>query len=209
MAQRFYELLFTPAVRALQERFGSRDAYRRYEAPDAPPRDRLTERETAFIAARDSFYLASVSAAGWPYLQHRGGPAGFLRALDERTLGFADFRGNRQYLSAGNLAGDDRVALFLMDYPNRRRLKILGRARIVEPDDDPALMGRLEIGGYRARVERGILIRIEAFDWNCSQHITPRYSEAELRPVFEELQLRIARLEQENARLAAAEPRSR
>src|SRR5690606_32697980 len=119
MAQRFYELLFTPAVRALQERFGSREAYRRFEAADAPPSDRLTERETAFIAARDSFYLASVSASGWPYRQHRGGPAGLLRVLDERTLGFADFRGNRQYLSAGNLVADDRVALFLMDYPNR------------------------------------------------------------------------------------------
>lgn len=206
MAHRFSELMFTPAVKALQERFGSRDTYRRFEEPDAPRRDRLTAQETAFVTARDSFYLASVSENGWPYVQHRGGPPGFLRILDERTLGFADFRGNRQYLSAGNLSRDDRVALFLMDYPNRRRLKLLGRVRIVEPDDDAELVNRLRIEGYPARVERALLIRVEAFDWNCSQHITPRYSEAELRPAIAHLQQRIAQLERENARLRGNTP---
>ena len=133
---------------------------------------------------------------GWPYVQHRGGPPGFIRVLDSRTIGFADFRGNVQYISVGNLLGDDRIALFLMDYANRRRLKIWGRARIVHEADDAALLARLEVVSYRARVERGILIRVEAWDWNCPQHITPRFTEAEIEQ-------RMAALRAENAALKA------
>lgn len=183
MAHAFSGLMFTPTVKALQQRFGSRESYKRFEAPEAPPRDRLGAHEAEFLAARDSFYMASVSETGWPYVQHRGGPPGFLKALDDRTIGFADFRGNRQYISTGNLLTDDRVSLFLMDYPGQRRLKLLGRARILEPETDADLLARLEIPDYRARVERGFLIRVEAFDWNCPQHITPRYTLAELAEI--------------------------
>ena len=132
-----------------------------------------------FIEARDGFYLASVSESGWPYLQFRGGPAGFVRVLDDQTLGYADFRGNRQYISTGNIDRDGRVALFFMDYAGRQRLKLLGRARIVDAAQSPEWVKRLEVPGYRARVERAVLIAVEAFDWNCPQHITPRYTEAE------------------------------
>ncbi|HEX6012044.1 MAG TPA: pyridoxamine 5'-phosphate oxidase family protein, partial [Geminicoccaceae bacterium] len=136
-----------------------------------------------------------VGETGWPYVQHRGGPPGFLKVLDERTIGFADFRGNRQHVSVGNLGGDDRVSLILVDYPNRRRLKILGRARVVEPDREPETVARLEVPGYRAKVERGILVAVEAFDWNCPQHITPRYTEAEVADAVAPLRARIAELE--------------
>jgi len=203
MAHRFAELMFTPTVKALQTRHGSRDAYRRFEDPEAPSRDRFGEKEAEFIAARDSFYLASVTETGWPYVQHRGGPAGFLKLLDERTIGFADFSGNRQYVSVGNLTTDDRIAMFLMDYRNRRRLKILGHARIVDEAAEPDLMARLELPDYRARVERGIVIRLEGFDWNCPQHITPRFSDAEVEATIEPLRHRIAELERDNAALRA------
>ncbi|MCK9397375.1 MAG: pyridoxamine 5'-phosphate oxidase family protein, partial [Methylobacter sp.] len=153
-------------------------------------KNQLTERELEFIAERDSFYQATVSESGWPYVQHRGGPAGFLKVLDERSIGFADFRGNKQYLSVGNLNANDRISLILMDYPNRRRLKIWGRARIVHENEEPELIAQLEAPSYRARVERGIVIHVEAYDWNCPQHITPRYSEAEIdhliAPLMEE-----------------------
>ena len=125
--------------------------------------------------------MATVSETGWPYLQHRGGPKGFLKVLDPQTIAFADFRGNLQYVSAGNLEGNDRVALFLMDYANRQRLKLLGHSRVVDAADDPGLIDRLRDPGYRARVERAVVIRVEAFDWNCRQHITPRFTEEEFR----------------------------
>jgi len=179
MPRAFGNIAFTPAVRAFQEGRGVRV---RAPHPDASRDERgasLTETESAFIAGRDGFYQATVSESGWPYVQFRGGPAGFLRVLDERTIAYADFRGNMQYISAGNLAGDGRVSLILMDYANRRRLKILGRARLVEAGEDPALVARLEDPSYRAHVERAVVIAIEAFDWNCPQHITPRYTEAE------------------------------
>jgi hypothetical protein len=153
---------------------GSRRGYARLHG-GAPHHDRLGPQEAAFIGARDSFYMATVSEIGWPYIQHRGGPKGFLRVLDETTIGFADFSGNRQYVSIGNIAREDRVSLFLMDYPNRTRLKILGRARVVALDDAAAL-ARFTVPDYRARVERGLLIEVAAFDWNCPQHITPRYT---------------------------------
>jgi uncharacterized protein len=194
MGHRFAELAFTPAVKAAQVRDGSRDAYRKLEEGE-PHHDRLGPAEAAFLAARDSFYLASVGETGWPYVQHRGGPPGFLKVLDERTIGFADFRGNWQHVSVGNLGGDDRVSLILVDYPNRRRLKILGRARVAEPDREPETVARLEVPGYRAKVERGILVAVEAFDWNCPQHITPRYTAAEVAEAVAPLRAWIAELE--------------
>lgn len=202
MALRFAELMFTPAVKAEQERHGSRAGYARMERPEAPARDRFGGAEAEFIAARDSFYMASVTETGWPYVQHRGGPPGFLKLLDDRTLGFADFRGNKQYVSVGNFKGDDRVALFLMDYANQRRLKILGHARSVEAADDPDLARRLADPGYGATVERGIVVALEGFDWNCPQHITPRFTEAEVSAGVAPLIARLKAAEAERDRLA-------
>lgn len=193
MGHKFAELAFTPTVRLQQELNGSRRSYARMDEGESH-HDVLGPNEAAFIAARDSFYMATVSETGWPYIQHRGGPPGFLRVLDEKTIGLADFRGNRQYVSVGNLQTDDRVALFLMDYANRARLKILGRARIVEADDRETL-DKLAVPDYAARVERGILIKVEAFDWNCPQHITPRYTLAEVEAAAAPLRQRIAELE--------------
>jgi hypothetical protein len=191
MAHRFADLAFTDRVKAIQEREGSRASYARFEGGEAH-HDRLGPAEAQFLAARDSFYLATVSETGWPYVQHRGGPPGFLKVLDERTIGFADFRGNRQYVSLGNLGGDDRVSLILVDYPRRRRLKILGHARAV---DDAATVARLTVEGYPAKVERGLLIEVAAFDWNCPQHLTPRFTEAEIAAAVAPLHARIAELE--------------
>ncbi|MCP4563921.1 MAG: pyridoxamine 5-phosphate oxidase [Bosea sp.] len=202
MTHRFLEIATTPAVKAAQEALGSRRSYARQEEGE-PHNHRLGEAEAGFIAARDSFYLASVSETGWPYLQHRGGPAGFLRVLDETTLGFADLRGNRQYLSLGNLTADDRLCLFLMDYGHRARLKIFGRARFHDLATEPELARRLIVPGYRAVPERGVTIKVEAFDWNCPQHITPRFSEAELTPALAPVRQRLEELEVENARLRA------
>ena len=193
MGHKFAELAFTPKVKAAQEQNGSRRSYARMEAGE-DHHDVLGPNEAGFIAARDSFYLATVSETGWPYIQHRGGPVGFLRVLDAKTLGLADYRGNRQYVSVGNLETDDRVSLFLMDYPNRARLKILGRARIVDPTDTDTLE-RLSMPEYPAEVERGLLISIEAFDWNCPQHITPRYTLTEVEEATAPLRQRIAELE--------------
>jgi predicted pyridoxine 5'-phosphate oxidase superfamily flavin-nucleotide-binding protein len=176
MARSFAEIAFTPAVRARQEQQGSAAGYAKFLAAEAERGDRLTEREASFVAARDGFYQATVSETGWPYVQFRGGPAGFLKVLDDKTIAYADFRGNRQYVSAGNLAGDDRVSLILMDYPNQRRLKIWGRARLVEVEEDAALVSRLHDDGYRARPERAVMITVEAFDWNCPQHIPQRFT---------------------------------
>ncbi len=180
MGHKFAEIAFTDRVKQLQEDAGSRASYARMEQGD-DANFLLSPTEATFIAARDSFYMASTSETGWPYVQHRGGPKGFLRVLDETTIGFADFRGNKQYVSTGNIGHDDRVSLILMDYPNKRRLKILGRAKVIDLADTGTL-DKLALPGYRARVERGIAIHIEAFDWNCPQHITPRYTleEAEM-----------------------------
>ncbi len=193
------DIAFTPAVKALQARNGSRAGYARM-AEKKDWHDTVTPELAAFLAERDSFYLASASAEGRPYIQHRGGPKGFLKALDDKRLAFADFGGNRQYISAGNLSENDRASIFLMDYPNRRRIKLWGRARVVE--DDPALLARLVEPGYRAKPERAILFEVEAWDVNCPQHITPRYSEAEIAPALAKLQARIDELEAEVKRLA-------
>jgi uncharacterized protein len=189
MPSAFATIAFTDSVKAAQSRYGSRENNQRFEMSD-DPRNQLGEFETEFIQARDSFYMATISENGWPYVQHRGGPAGFIKVLDDRTIGFADFKGNRQYLSVGNLNANARISMILMDYPNRRRLKLWGTTRIIHADDEPELITRLEMPDYKARVERGIVITIEAIEWNCPQHITPRYSEAEvdhvLQPLLEE-----------------------
>jgi ferredoxin-NADP reductase/predicted pyridoxine 5'-phosphate oxidase superfamily flavin-nucleotide-binding protein len=189
MGHRFAEIAFTDSVREVQQQLGSRAGYAALDGGE-DFNNLLSEREAGFIGARDSFYMASVSETGWPYVQHRGGPVGFVRIIDARTIGFADFSGNRQYVSVGNLRKDDRVALFFMDYPNRTRLKMLGRVHLVG-DDEPELLAQLERDDYRAVVERGFVIQIEAFDWNCPQHITPRYTDADIEstvaPLLQEL----------------------
>ena len=182
MAHKFAQIAFTPVVRAIQVEEGSRTAYARMDEGESY-NHQLSGREAIFIAARDSMYMASVGETGWPYVQHRGGPAGFIKVLDERTIGFADYSGNRQYVSTGNLRADNRVSLFFMDYPNRTRLKMLGRVRTVGLDE-PELLARLEDDDYPAQVERGFIIEVEGFDWNCPQHITPRFSEAEIEDQF-------------------------
>lgn len=185
MTHRSSDILFTDSVKKAQERYGSRPQMERLQQ-HGPANDVLTEAERDFIQARDGFYLATVGESGWPYLQHRGGPAGFVRVLDGKTLGYADFRGNRQYVSTGNIIHDDRVALFFMDYAQRARLKLLGHARIVDAADDPALAARLAVPGYPVRVERAVLITVESYEWNCHQHITPRYTEAEFAAMTRE-----------------------
>ncbi len=174
MARAFAEIAFTPAVRAVQERQGSASAYAKFLSPDAERGDRIGETESDFIGARDGFYQATVTNTGWPYVQFRGGPPGFVKVLDDRTIAYADFRGNRQYLSVGNVEENDRISLILMDYPNQRRLKIWGRARIVDIADDADLVHRLHDPAYRAQPERAVIITIEAFDWNCPRHIPQR-----------------------------------
>ena len=202
MSYDFLDLLSTPGVRAAQAANGAGGLWDGVDASRPPVR--LTGREAAFIAARDSFYLASVSQSGWPYIQHRGGPPGFLTVLDDATLGFADYRGNRQYISLGNVAGDDRVALFLMDYPRRRRLKMLAHMAAHDLAAEPDLAARLARPGYRGTAERGFTLRLAAFDWNCPQHITPRFTAAEVEEASAPLRERLAVLEAENAGLRRA-----
>ena len=194
MPMKFAEIMFTPSVRAAQTRYGSRAINERFELAEEPG-DTLGPVEAAFVEARDGFYQATVNDDGWPYVQFRGGPAGFLKVLDERTIGYADFRGNIQYLSVGNLADNDRISLILMDYPNRRRLKIWARARIVHQDEDPEMLARLEVPTYRARIERAVVMTIEAVEWNCPQHITPRFTQAEIDEAVVPLKNRITELE--------------
>lgn len=201
MSHGFLDIAVTPSVRAAQAAMGSEDLWNGLKGRRAF--DRFTEDEAAFIAERDSFYLATVSETGWPYVQHRGGPRGFLKVVDERTLAFADYRGNRQYVSVGNLSADGRVCLFLMDYARRARLKIYAHAEAVALDADPELAARVVIPGYRAKPERIIRLRLEAFDWNCPQHITPRFTEQEINEALRPLRERLARLEAENTELRA------
>jgi len=184
MSRAFSDITFTPSVKAAQELYGSRAGNRHFELAD-DARSELTQTEIQFIQARDSFYQATVSENGWPYVQHRGGPIGFLKVLDARTIGFADFRGNRQYLSVGNINADERISMILVDYPGRRRLKLWGRARIVHESEQPDIIAAVGDPGYRVRIERAIVISVAAIDWNCPQHITPRFSEDEIRAQIE------------------------
>jgi uncharacterized protein len=202
MSRRFAELAFTPLVKEQQEQHGSRRQYARMEEIGEPG-DRLTDFEREFIAERDGFYMASIGETGWPYIQYRGGEKGFLSVLDDQTLGFADLRGNKQYISAGNLQHDDRVALFLMDYPRQQRLKILGRAVFHEKDAAGAaeLIAKLRVPREKTPTEHAVVIHVEAFDWNCPQHITPRYTQEELAEVLEPMRRRMEALESENAQL--------
>jgi len=185
MGHQFAAIAFTNEVKQVQQEQNSRAGYTNMEQGE-DFNYLLSQHEADFIQARDSFYMASVSETNWPYVQHRGGPAGFMRVLDEKTLGFADFSGNRQYVSTGNFRNNDRVSIIFMDYPNRTRMKLLGRISVV-PSDDWETLSRLEVTDYRASVERGFLIHIEAFDWNCPQHITPRYTEAHIQSLVEPL----------------------
>ena len=194
------DLVFTPAARQAQTARGSAKLYERKIAGGFP--NTITPDLAAFVAERDTAFLATVSAAGAPYIQHRGGPKGFIKAVDERTLGFADYAGNRQYITISNLAGNDRAYLFLLDFAHRQRIKIWGRARVVE--DDPALLAKLADPGYRAKPERAILFTVEAWDVNCSQHITERFTTAEVADAVSGLRERLAKLEAENAELRAA-----
>jgi predicted pyridoxine 5'-phosphate oxidase superfamily flavin-nucleotide-binding protein len=203
MAQNYRHTLFDDAVKALQDQHGSRASYDKMDAGADGTPDRLTAKELAFIALRDSFYMASVNGDGWPYMQHRGGPAGFLRHIEGNRLGFADFRGNKQYISTANLAGNDRVSLFLMDYPNKDRLKLVGHARSIELADDPALVTSLMPEGYRAVPERAFLIDVIGWEWNCSQHITARFTEAEISAAIQPMAAELNQLRAENAALHA------
>ena len=195
MADRISDIAFTDSVKAQQSLRGSRE----HLASGEDWLDHVTPELAKFIAARTSFYFSSVSETGYPYIQHRGGPPGFLKVLDDRTLGFGDFAGNRQYISLGNMDSSDRVNLFLMDYANSQRIKIWGRARVV--DNDPDLMQRLVVPGYRARPERAIVVQVEAWDVNCPQHIPALHDEATIRLVTQKLSQRVAALEAENAEL--------
>jgi predicted pyridoxine 5'-phosphate oxidase superfamily flavin-nucleotide-binding protein len=192
------DVAFGAEAKALQTRFGSREAYARRDEKDAW-RTVATPELAAFIAQRDSFYFATASASGQPYVQHRGGPVGFLKVLDERTLAFADFRGNKQYITAGNLVENPKAFIFLMDYANRRRIKLWGEARIIEGDE--ALLARLDHPGYPAKVERAIVFSLALWDPNCSQHIVRRFAQADVAAAAQALHGRIAELEGEVAEL--------
>lgn len=204
MGARFKQIAFTPLVKEEQRQRGSRHLYERGEG-SSETGDRLGPDEQAFLQARDGFYMASVTETGWPYIQHRGGHAGFVHVIDDQTLGFADLRGNRQYVSTANLKHDDRVALFFMDYATQSRLKILGRARVYEGDAEAdALIEKLRVPEEKTPPERAVLIYVEGFDWNCPQHITPRFTEGELTRILEPIRQRLDALEAENKRLREA-----
>jgi predicted pyridoxine 5'-phosphate oxidase superfamily flavin-nucleotide-binding protein len=195
----FGSLVFTPVVKALQERHGSRRQYERLERSGPTPQ--LGPMELDFLAERDSFYWATIGSTGWPYVQHRGGPKGFLKIVDDHTLALADFRGNRQYISAGNLLGDNRVAMIFVDYPTQSRLKILGRIDVLEGEPAREWIERLREPGSKDVIERVFVIHVEAFDWNCPQHITPRYTAEQIQEVVRPMEERLRALEAENAAL--------
>ncbi|MFA9204316.1 MAG: pyridoxamine 5'-phosphate oxidase family protein [Flavobacteriales bacterium] len=205
MARAFADICFTDSVKQAQILYGSREANQGFEQAD-DARSELSVREADFIEARDSFYQATVSESGWPYVQHRGGAVGFLKVLDANTIGYADFRGNRQYVSVGNFAANDRISLILMDYANKRRLKIWGRVKVVHEADNPELIAALENPHYRARVERAVIITVEAWDWNCPQHITPRFTQAEITAAVQPLHDEIAALKAQIQQLQEQAP---
>lgn len=200
MSHKFFDLTFTPSVKRVQEHYETRRNYERFEGGE-PDFFGLTEDEIEYISTRDSFYLATVGENGQPYVQFRGGPKGFLKVLDSKTLGYDDFRGNLQYIRTGNLSVNDRAALILMDYPNQRRLKILARAEIKDSEAAPELAEKLKVPDYKARIERAVVLHVEAFDWNCPQHITPRYTADEIQVMIKPLYEHIEKLEAEIKRL--------
>ena len=179
MNRNFTRFAFTESVKKAQQRYGTRDAYARMEK--AGDRYVLTDKEVAFIRSRDSFYMSTVGENGWPYVQFRGGPGGFLKVIDDVTLGYADFRGNGQYISTGNIQENHKAALILMDYPSRKRLKIWAEVTIIEAEQDVGLAQQLTMPDYEARIERLVLLTVQAWDWNCPQHITPRYTLDEIK----------------------------
>jgi len=203
MARTFGDLAFTPLVKKLQEQNGSRAQYERMAAR-GPEQSELRPDEIGFLEQRDSFYWATINSEGWPYIQHRGGPKGFLQVIDGRTLAFADYAGNKQYITTGNLLTNDRVAMILVDYPHQARLKILGHARAFEGEAAREWLDRMkprDDAGDPARVERVFVIAIEAYDWNCQQHITPRYTQQEVESALGPVMARVEKLEKENAAL--------
>lgn len=201
MAKNYAEIAFTDSVKAQQDKNGSRRSYARMEAQTRGTELSFVEAE--FIAERDGFYLSTVGENGYPYVQFRGGPKGFLKVIDSRTLAFADFRGNLQYISTGNLTRNNKAALILMDYANRQRLKIYARIEVIEASQSPDLIAQLRDTDYQAQIERVMLIHIEAFDWNCPQHITQRYTMEEIRELNAPLYEHVARLEAEVEQLKA------
>jgi uncharacterized protein len=201
MPHAFLDIAATPSVRATQAAMGSERIWRVRDGGQTF--DRFTANEAAFIAERDSFYMATVSETGWPYVQHRGGPRGFLKLVDDKTLAFADYRGNRQYISVGNLAADDRAALILVDYAARARLKIYAHVEALALDANPELAQHVAAPGYKAKPERILRLHLNAFDWNCPQHIKPRFTEAEIDAAVQPLRQRLDALEAENAALRA------
>jgi uncharacterized protein len=201
MTDRYLEIATSDTVKELQERWGSRNAYGRLESGPLTS-NQLGPEEIAFIETQDSFFLGSINESGWPYIQHRGGPPGFLKVLGDNQLGFPDFKGNRQYLSFGNIVKNPRVSLFLIDYPARARLKIFGQAELVEGDNLPEALRKIETDQGALQVDRGVIIQVEAFHWNCPKYIVPRFTEAQVRSVVDPLVERIHDLEAELARLA-------
>jgi uncharacterized protein len=201
MTDRYLEIATSDAVKDLQERWGSRSAYCRLESGPLTS-NLLGPEEIAFIEAQDSFFLGSINESGWPYIQHRGGPPGFLKVLGDNQLGIPDFKGNRQYLSFGNILKNPRVSLFLIDYPARVRLKIFGQAKLVEGDNLPEALRKIENDPGAPAINRGIIVQVEAFHWNCPKYIVPRFTQAQVRTVVDPLVKRIQDLEAELARLS-------
>jgi uncharacterized protein len=201
MADKFMQLVLTPAVQQAQDKYFGKHQV----VENAPETNPLTSSEAYFIASRDSFYMATVSETGWPYLQHRGGPTGFVKVLGPNLIGFADLKGNRQLVSTGNLDVTDRVALFMMDYPHRTRLKLLGHARVLDAREHRELVDQLAPGPLRSKVERLFLIQVISYDWNCPQYITPRFTAAEMEKYAAPLKARIAELEAQLAARDASE----
>ena len=195
MAKNFAEIAFTDAVKKLQEKYGSRATYDRMEKFSVV--DGLTPNEISFIQNRDSFYLASIGVKEFPYVQHRGGPKGFLKVLDSKRIGFIDFVGNKQYVSVGNMATNNNVSLIMIDYPSRTRLKIFAKAEVIELKDNPELYDVLDLKEYKFRPERMLVFHMEAYDWNCPQHIIPRYTVDEINDAFLPQQEYITKLEAE------------
>jgi predicted pyridoxine 5'-phosphate oxidase superfamily flavin-nucleotide-binding protein len=200
MTKSFGSLVFTPVVKSLQERYGSRRQYARMEESGGSPGG-FGPDEQEYLRERDTFFMASVGATGWPYVQHRGGPKGFLKVVDAQTIAFADFLGNKQYVTTGNLATDNRVALIFVDFPRQLRLKVLGRVEILDGEKMKEWLAKVRDPEYKATTERVYVIHVEAFDWNCSQHIVPRFTEEEIREALAPIEKQIQELQKENSKL--------